>query len=363
MSANYGGPKIFTRSSKDEPFHLDHRDWNAVTDFLRSYLGWTAQGDPTGEELRHAWKMQVTWNSDISRWTISVNPGFVRGHEVFVTTAPTLVPEESRKRLGIEMQSETDIKTKVEVSLLDNPLMFVPTKMWRPVATDAPTLDTVATKVVPRSIRERYNTIVSGKIKAGEGQVESGVVTDSSASLEQDRETARLAYCVEVVLRQPRFSVQFAPPTESLDRNYLELIVEKVNPKNNPPYLELTRQSPIEIEASENVTVQTALDGVDPGYDTLPIATVWMLGPMGELELDEVNESWSPVVQYHTFYNVDHTVEIDINKIPPYRQLNPAAGLLSGIVVQAAVEIVNELNRVAEQAFQSISIKGKFWTV
>jgi hypothetical protein len=84
---------------------------------------------------------------------------------------------------------------------------------------------------------------------------------------------------------------------------------------------------------------------------------------MGELELDEVNESWSPVVQYHTFYNVDHTVEIDINKIPPYRQLNPAAGLLSGIVVQAAVEIVNELNRVAEQAFQSISIKGKFWTV
>lgn len=135
------------------------------------------------------------------------------------------------------------------------------------------------------------------------------------------------------------------------------------NPKDNPPYLELTRESPVEIEASETTTVKDALDGVDPGYDTIPIATIWMLGPVGDLEASEVNEEWQPVVQYHTFYNLDHSVEIDIDKIPPYRVLNPAAGLLSGVVVQAAVEIMNEVNRQAEAAYQGISIKGKFWTV
>lgn len=362
MSVNYGGFRPLVNETSDEPFGLNHKDWNAVSQFLRTYLGWIASGYDEGQ-LSHAWRTRVRWDFTIERWVIEVRPGFVRGHEVKVSTTPYLVPEVAREKLGIEVESETDLTKKIDVSLLDRPEMFIPTTLWRPVATGAPTAEGDIAKAVPRSIQERYNIVVSSKVKASVDNIEGGVTVDVSEELEQDRENARVAYCAELVLRQPRPSVQFAPPSDSVDKNYLELAVKMTNPKDNPPYLELTRESPVEILASESMTVKDALDGVDPGYDTIPIATIWMLGPVGDLEASEVNELWQPVVQYHTFYNLDHSVEIDINKIPPYRQINPAAGLLSGVVVQAAVEIMNEVNRQAEAAYQSISIKGRFWTV
>ena len=363
MSLNYAGFKPLIKERGDEPFRIHHQDWNSVSSFLWSYLGWISPGNPNIKQVRHAWKMVVRWDFTISRWVFSVNPGFVRGHEVFVKTPPGLVPEIAREKLGLKVESETNLATKVDVSLLHRPEVFIPTKLWRPVAVDTGASASIAGKQVPRSIQEQYNTVVSGKLNATEEQAETGAKTDVSASLEQDRETARVAYCVEVVLRQPRASVGFALPTESSDPTYLELMVMMVDPKKDPPYLEVIRESPEELEAQQSVTVKAALEGSDPGYDTRPIATIWMLGPVGELDAAEVNEQWTPVVQYHTFYNLDHTVQIDVNKIPPLRQLNPAAGLLSGVAVQAAVEIVNETNRQAEQAYQSTSIIGRFWTV
>lgn len=363
MSLNYGGFKPLIKERGEEPFRINHKDWNSITAFLWAYLGWISPGNPNIKQINHAWKMVVRWDFDISRWVVSVNPGFVRGHEVFVNTAPVLIPELAREKLGIEMESATDLKTKVKVSLLHRPEMFIPKTLWRPVAVDSPSAGIAAGKQVPRSIQERYNTVVSGKLKATEDQAGTGAKTDVSESLEQDRETARVAYCAEVVLRQPRASVQFAPPSNGPEPNTLQLLVKMVNPKDDPPYLEIIRESPEELEVQENVTVRTALEGVDPGYDTCPIATIWMLGPVGELDAEEVTEQWTPVIQYHTFYNLDHMVQIDENTLPPFRQYNPAAGLLSGIVVQAAVEIVNEVNRQAEQAYQNTTIKGKFWTV
>jgi hypothetical protein len=362
MSVNYGGFRPLLNETSDEPFLLNHKDWNAVSEFLRAYLGWIASGYKEGR-LPHAWKTRVRWDFTIERWVIQVAPGFVRGHEVMASTTPYLVPEDVREKLGIKVDSETDLTKKIDVSILNRPEIFIPTKLWRPVATGAPTAEGDVAKEVPRSIQERYNIVVSSKVNASTDNIESGVTVDVSEELEQDRENARVAYCVELVLRQPRASVQFALPTEAVDKNYLELAVKMTNPKDDPPYLELTRESPLEIEASESVSVKVALEGVDPGYDTVPIATIWMLGPVGDLEASEVTEEWQPVVQYHTFYNLDHSVDIDIDKIPAYRQINPAAGLLSGVVVQAAVEIMNEVNRQAEEAYQRTAIRGKFWTV
>jgi hypothetical protein len=362
MSVNYGGFRPLLNETSDEPFLLNHKDWNAVSEFLRAYLGWIASGYKEGR-LPHAWKTRVRWDFTIERWVIQVAPGFVRGHEVMASTTPYLVPEDVREKLGIKVDSETDLTKKIDVSILNRPEIFIPTKLWRPVATGAPTAEGDVAKEVPRSIQERYNIVVSSKVNASTDNIETGVTVDISEELEQDRENARVAYCVELVLRQPRASVQFAPPTEAVDKNYLELAVKMTNPKDDPPYLELTRESPLEIEASESVSVKVALEGVDPGYDTVPIATIWMLGPVGDLEASEVTEEWQPVVQYHTFYNLDHSVDIDIDKIPAYRQINPAAGLLSGVVVQAAVEIMNEVNRQAEEAYQRTAIRGKFWTV
>jgi hypothetical protein len=351
------------RERGPEPFNINSGDWNTIVDFLRDNLHLICPGSPRDPKVPHPWKLNLRWDDAKLQWVFSVRPGFVRGHDVYMTTSEDLISEKTAERLGLKEEGlRPDVK--VSVPLTETPEMAIPSDMWRAVATESSIRFNSASRAVPRSIQERYNTIKPAVVTVTQDDEGVGSIeTDVSEALEQDRETARCAFCIDLVLRQPRASVALAPPQEGPDPNYLELFVRYVNPKDDPPYVELTTEGPEELEAQEQVNIKIALASDDPGYDTLPLATIWMLGPAGELYADEVDESWQPIVEYHTFYNLDHTLNVEIKNLPPLRQLNPAAGLLTGFAVQAAVEIINETNRLAEQLYQQVIIKGKFWTV
>jgi hypothetical protein len=359
MPKNNTGFRPLVRETGQEPFKMDVGDWNKVIDYFNRNQRLFATSRPE-KGIPHPWKLKMRWDYDLNQWVFSVRPGFVRGHDVYVTTLNYLLSQESRDRLQFTGVPSSDDKKTSKVPIVETPEIAIGPKLWQAVATDTLVVGSES-RAVPPPLQTQYNIIIPEQLNVDTEKLELSV--DVSENLEQSRETARVLYCVDLFLRQPRASVSAGVLQDGPDPSYLESFVQYTNTELSPPYLVLSNDSPIEAEVGGEISVSAALAGQDTGYDVLPIATIWIMGPVGDLAADEVDESWQPIVEYHTFYNLDHTVDIEIKDLPPLRQINPAAGLLSGVAVQAAVEIVNETNRQAAEAYQKVLIQGKFWTV
>lgn len=360
MAKNNTGFRPLVRETGPEPFKIDVGDWNHVVDYFNRNQKLFTASLPRNT-IPHPWKITLRYDDDLRQWVFKVRPGFVRGRDVYVTTLNYLLSQESRDRLEIAGVPSRDDKGTSKVPLTEIPEIAIGPRQWRAVATDNPSVEDVLASKVPASLQENYNIIIPAKVKVDTER--QTISTDLSETLEQDRDTARVLYRLEVVLRQPRASVSAGVLQDGPDTNYLESFVQYTNPKLDHPYIVLSSSPPAVSEVEGSVSVRAALDGKDDGYDVMPIATIWIMGPPGELDADEVNGLWQPIVQYHNFYNLDHTIDIEIRNLPPLRQINPAAGLISGVAVQAAVEIMNETNRQAEEAYSQTTITGKFWTV
>lgn len=347
-----------------EPFTIESRNWNDIVRYLRDRLGASGKGEPADNDIPHAWKMLVRWEPILEQWVAGVTvPGFVRGWDVAVNTIPYLTEEKTRARLEIPDKVPASNKMPVRAFLTEFPEFPIGNDQWVDVASYGKS-DSVGSRSIPEWLLTTFNILVTDEYVANLENLSIGQ-TNIEEALFQDKSSARLLRRIEVVLRQPRPTVEPVIDDDPLTvaGETVEAVIRYTRPVDSPPRLELSRLSPAEETAQVGVTVRQALGDNDPGYDVCPIATIWLCGPPGKLYEEKVGRDWLPIVQYHTFYSLDYTVNAKIMDIPPVRITNPAAGLISGSAAQLQVDIANEINRQMEEQYAIVEVNGAFWTV
>ena len=317
-----------------------------------------------GDGVPHAWSLQLRWDDELEEWVFKVAvPGFVRGHDVEVTTSAFLAGDEARIAAGLQGEPTVTETQRLKVPLTSFPEVAIPSSSWRKVVSvETVILQDSPARSVPPILQENYNILIPDNLRIDTENFRIDVINEEE-QIEQDLDSASLLYSVELYLKMPRPTVAPVQSVSEAGIEYIDLQIEYARPTDDPPYLDILTSPPLETEAVMNTTVAMALGGGDVGYDMKHIATIWLVGPPGELYEDKVTADWTPVIQYHTFYSLDYTVEASLRRVPPLRQRNPAAGLLSGVAVQALVEIINEYNRQVEAIYQQVTINGRFWTV
>lgn len=357
------------RETGPEPFRILADDWNSMVRFFRDHHNLICGPGNEIPIVPHAWKMQARWDEELEEWVLKVAiPGFVRGWDVAITTKAYLAGPDTRKRLEIPEELPPRSKEgekRVKAFLTEFPEFSVAVKQWENVVTEGSMqLEGGEFRAIPEWLQKAYNILIPENVRTNT-QALSIETTNAEEMMEQDRDTARLLKCIEVVLKQPRPRIIPVVSSEAaaIATGTVEMIVRYDRPDDNPPWLELSNLPPVEITASTKATVSMALGGADLGYDVCPIATIWLCGPPGKLNEEKATADWTPVIQYHTMYSLDYTVSVEVDRIPPLRLVNPAIGLAGSTVAQMYVDMLNETFRQMEEMYGMNEVNGSFWTV
>lgn len=349
-----------------DPFYPHHVDWNTIVFFLAERSSISARGFLELGGPKHPWKTNVSWNDDLGIFVAKVRPGFLRGHDIMVRSIPYLLPNEAKTRLGYSQFLPPTLTDYTDFSLCDEPQIPLPNTLWRDVITSN-TVQMVdqPTEALPEALLEQFNILKPPKLrKLSFGGFElPSLQVDISEQLSQDKGTARLLKSLEVYVEVPRPRIGLLEAQTGEDFRVLETFIDYATVRSFKPRLQIKATKPVEMEAQNSFTVAQALGAEDDGIDACHIATIWLVGPEGDLSAKAVTNEWLPVVQHTTFYNLDYTVNTEVNTLPPLRQANPAAPLPSGVFAQPFVDSINAANREAEQAYANASVNGKFWTI
>lgn len=352
------------KESGPEPFAIDAEDWNSMVQFFYEHNKLLCRTANDDGGIPHAWKLEMRWDAGLLKWVFKVAiPGFVRGHDLVATTTLYLAGEEARLRENAPYDPVVTDVRRVVVPLTQFPEIPISEDAWRTVVGPNTIIaESGDSRSVPPFIQEAYNILTPEKRKVDTENL-TIASTNIDDTLEQDLDTACLLRSAELFVRMPRPSAVPVYSASEAGIEYIDLQLRYSDPVSDPPSVVILTEPPLQTEVVMNTTLKMVLDGNDPGYDLKHIATIWLIGPPGELFEGKVNELWTPLVQYHSYYSLDYTVNADMQKVPPLRQYNPAAGLISGTAVQALVEIINAYNREIEGLYQQVTVNGRFWEV
>lgn len=347
-----------------EPFGIPAEDWNALVAYLYTTRPLTVGPTEDGPDFNHPWKCNLSYDFESSKWLIQTNPGFVRGHQVQVSTVEQFVERFTFDRLSFPENYEPKKDKRIDAFLTERPKLRIDHDRWNVVA--APGKISIESgeqrnKAVPEILVKLYNVKLDSILRVDlENQ---SISLDSSDELKQDPNLVTQLRSIEVVLEQPRPKIEIVE-TDDLYLGFpiFEQRVRYANPTNDPPRLRLYTTLPTELVAGSQNVLQ-AMTEAQRDYQSLHIATVWMVGPPGDMETETPDSTWLPLVQHHVYWNLDFTVNAQISEMPPLRFVNPAAGLMSGSAVQPIIDSLNAANAQVEAMMNTTKIEGSFWTI
>jgi hypothetical protein len=253
--------------------------WNALIDRLARFwpLGFQAADQAV---WRHPWFTTARWDDETQAWRAHVRPGFVNGQDVTVS----VVVEEERK----------------DVPLTEDPTF--PLSSFRALGSDTISIDGSGESVPEffQKLGVRAPRQISTEI--GDGLVETitGLPEDAAEAL-----PPRQLRACDLVLRclRPRTAVEWLiTPAETGAQAQLTLLT--TGSSAHQAILRVTsRYQPILAAAD-----LTRLEGLvtDPGFDEAHVATVYLLSPESAGPESEIDDTWTPYVEHHLFWNADY---------------------------------------------------------
>jgi len=345
------GPKI-QKVTGPEPFYPEVADWNGLAAWLYKtrnlFMGTTAKEGT----FSHPWKVGCVWDTALGKWVITVKAGFLRGHDVVVKEVEGYCAGDAtwKRETGAvnpdPMNAKTG-KTFKNVPLIEKPM--IPVLKWRVAASaDKVVLAGSDEKPVPPYFTELG--VVGAKVISVDLDTQELTVTEPETI---PLSAARQLRSVEIVLNQPRPVVNFVEADGALVPS-----VDYPDPKKKPPFLRLQPKPPVtSTDVVSTAIIQTSLN------QELHIATVWLIGPPGDLGTVEPGEDWEFVSQNWVWWNLDYSVHVKATEVSLEPVVNPALGLTGSENAQVIVDGLNAQARAAEELASSVQIDGGFWTI
>jgi len=414
------------RSLASEPFRLDHSDWNDLVDYLLRNRPLRGGKGVEGSKFLHPWQSFVKWAPEIGQFVVRTRPGFVRGHDVWSRTLLSMASTHTLERLGLTPDTRTPLPTSekdqsdpslngatptlgganldasgglsgaslggaeepgkvtleggsspgseildqdgvqtVEAPLTEYPWTPVSQETWRVVSgpddanyqvrgnTDRP---------VPEIFYSRYNVRVAKIVTLDPLSPEAFTVEDAASNVPRKR--ARQLRCLEILLYQPRPRVELAITGDRDQFGDFAVEARYADPDEEPPRIVLSSRLPQEMVGAVRTTVDAAMRGEETfPYDICHLATVWLLGPSGDLTSFYPDNRWQALMEYHVHWNLDYTVNAEVYTIPPLYLTNPASPLTGGEVAQYIVDILTIEDERLQNLMNNGSVNGDFWTV
>lgn len=312
----------------------------------------------------HPWKCRLFWNG--SEWKLQVHPGYVAGEDVTFLLEAKDAPKATRERTARE-EGTKKIRTKgtMRAWLSESPVL--PTA-WRNIGPDAEgsaiiinNKFTVTFEPVPKYFRA-----------LGVGDPPKLIETASGVKMEGKAEgpPPRLLRACDVVLLKDR-----AAQTTTIEQTTSAGADARVNTVRigirTAPNMQRRARLIVTTkwEDPERPTLVSRFRGEaeDVAYDYLRVATLFLLSEPGAAENSAPDAKWTPFVQHHLFYNLQHkTKRISQNLSGDGVKLDlpPAlgAGLLSTVGNQLLAPINDAIGNLIE-ATNAPDPEGKFWSV
>jgi len=346
-----------------EPFFIDSDDFNDVMDWFFKNHSLAIGPSVPRRHFQHPWITTLKWNFDLQQWTAQVWPGFVRGHTVRVNVPAYLTSVETRKRLELDEDIKPSDPKIVKAFLTELPRIPIENSKWRTVV--GPDTETAAGGEgipIPEVLFSQFNVKVDNVVTINRTG-DLGISVDVSGALLQDTRTARQLRSMEINLFQPRPTIEAVvvdTSTVGVDQFGFQIVYN--NPTTDPPFLQIQRESPIDLAGGPVSVIDALVEAQDP-FDIRHIATIWLLGPPGDLTSQEVDETWLPLMDYSTMWNLDYVVNAEIDELEPQVITNPAGFLTGGAAAQPIIDSLNEQDAQIRNLLSQANVNGDFWTV
>lgn len=355
-----------TRTGPDD-FRIAAAEWNDVCQWLSDHMPVMASPGTDAPFFPHPWFTDARWDDVGKEFVATTRPGFIRGHDAYVHTLGRLLSGYSRRVLANTEEGVPGDDERVQVALSDEPEYRIPTRTWKIVA--GPDEYEVAGEdkaPVPEVFHAKYGVAVNSVIRV---DTEALTIETDEGDAEQARRrgnTRSLARC-ELVLNVPRprvEAVEVGDPT--LGVTLLDLQVRYVEPDgDNPCTLQVVTDLPLMLQEGGTTLAQSIQEALEQGddrpVDQVHVATLWAISPQ-KFRGDEVTGEWRVLVQHHEHWNLDYTVNAQVNRVPPLRFVNPALGLIGGEAAQGQVDTLNAQQAEVEALFNSVQVTGEFWS-
>jgi hypothetical protein len=296
-----------------------------------------------------------TWNPDRQRWEARIQPGFVNGLDAEVRVAAKDAPAETLQRLKLT-KTKTG-KKMVDAWLTEDPRM--PLDKWRAIGRDANPESVSALGI--DQINASYEPVPEFFLALGAGEPpESPLAPQPTGS------GTRLLRATEITLQQDRittgtdwtfgtgvdgtfaqFNVTFRLPAGARKRAYLRSVAKLPPPAPDDPMARLMG------------------DWQSDPFDTIPVATVYLLSPENAVHNSEPGPDWSPYVKHHLFWNLVHDVTVRPPAGSSENMILPT-GLALGVadgVINRILATINDKNSALTLFLGNRTVEGRFWTI
>lgn len=362
-------PKV-TRTGNEKEYAIPSSEWNSVVKWMSDHMPVIMNPGKDTRFFPHPWFTQLRWDTEGEQFKATTRPGFIRGHDVQVNTLGRLLSDYRMRVLEATEEGPPNPLDKVREVLSDDPWFEVKTDTWRIVAGPS---HVVLEGDEPAAVPEIFFTR-HGVARPAELQVDveaQRVVIDqsesqSSASKGNNRSLAR-CYIV-LAMPRPRVEVVEVDDPTLPAGSVLSAQVRYMNPKTDPPTLSVRRDLPPELAMSgagtvERQSIEQLLTSSDKPFDYLLVATLWAVSPPKDTT-DKVAQSWRIHVQHSLWWNLDYTVDAEVNQVEPTRFVNPAAALFGGgFAAQDQVDLMNRNVAQIEALAARVNVSGEFWSI
>jgi hypothetical protein len=335
--------------------------------WLRGRLLSVQSDDPS--PWRHPWFTQVFWDSEAERFFARVKPGFcikktsggtgglaetIPGNEgdvsfvaeVAVSLNETEAPADTLERLGIDSPSGS---REVESYLTEGPMIPIdPVHMYTP-------------SIVPDFFQSR------GVADAGAVSTEvsgaGGIITRVEGFQADAAETRQLrAVDVELLVDRTRVNVR-------LDYNGadLGLSVDLDVPVSDASRLRITRM--VQRSEPETSVEQLIENTVDSGVESIRIATIYFLSPLGKGEGAEVDRTWQSFIEHAVFWNLELREKVTFPEVQPSplafsvpEFLGAGAGRTANAVAKFILDDINARQTEVLALLEGYKVESRFVT-
>lgn len=327
------------------------------------------EAGPNRRKWRHPWKITPTWQEPEEgegkgQWLFKIRPGFVNGVEVTIPARVKHLSERSLRRLEAAGEDIKKPEREVDAFLTEWPSVEIgPTRV---IGTGAN-----PTGISPNGFNLSYEPVpqfftdlgVTAAHTQTSGNLNSGITfTDGKEDLQKAR---RLRAC-DVSLWKDRPSAKFEVDPGSILDGIVGAISVTYNHSGGMrknPYIRVSTQFTPPPEPESEMAL---LEGMtDPEYDLTKIATIYFVSQEGAEPAAELDDTWTPYVEYDHFWNLAHSPQSipDSTPIEPIRLTTALAGGLADITIATLLAPLNAQLNQALQILKSRNLAGRFWSL
>lgn len=310
--------------------------------------------------FRHPWEISLVWSAERGEFVAEIQPGYCRDMDVIVRVPASLVSDRTRERLNVPDRPPRGLS--VDAWLSEMPLVPIPASRLRAVGTDAePVMQGAPVDAVPeffsaQGVHEADRIGVDTDNYTGITALETGAVEYSQT---------RLLRACDLVLTKPRPTVE--PLWESMGlTTQLSMTVMAAGSLNEPATVGIQTKFEPRVQMDGGLAELLATGMVDPPYDQIRLATIYLLSPDHAAVGASPDAGWTGYAAYSDFgfWNLQYDIDRGLDAllaVEPMVFPVPLAGGIAQPVIQAFLQSNAAMENRALAYLNQSRIRGSFW--